>query len=64
MAELYHLSTDPGENVNLINDRRYTRQLAQLRKDLAKLLRETGAEPDKMPLHEVVKSYLPEKSIR
>lgn len=64
MAELYHLSTDPGENVNLISDRRYTRQLAQLKKDLAKLLRETGAHPDKMPLDEGVKSYLPEQSIR
>lgn len=64
LSELYHLATDPEENHNLINDPRHSRQLKHLQTELAKLLKQTGAEPDKMPLDEGVKSYLPEKSIR
>ncbi|GAB4024585.1 sulfatase family protein [Spirosoma gilvum] len=64
LAELYHLANDPEENHNLINDRRYARQLNQLKAELASLLRQTGASPDKMPLDEGIKAQLPEKSIR
>jgi arylsulfatase A-like enzyme len=64
LAELYDLGVDPEENNNLIHDRRYARQLKQLKAQLADLLRQTGADPDRMPLDEGVKTELPEKSIR
>nr|WP_293840069.1 sulfatase [uncultured Arsenicibacter sp.] len=64
MAELYHLTTDPGENHNLINDPRYAGRLKQLKAELAELLRKTGASPDHMPVDEGIKPQLPEQSIR
>lgn len=64
MAELYHLSADPQEDHNLINDPRYADKLKELKGELARLLHEAGADPDKMPLDEGIKTELPEKSIR
>ncbi len=64
MAELYHLAADPREDHNLINDARYAGQLKQLKADLVRLLQQTGASPDKMPVDEGIKPQLPEKSIR
>jgi arylsulfatase A-like enzyme len=64
LAELYHLTTDPGENHNLINDPKYAGQLKQLKIELARQLKQTGADPDKMPIDEGVKSHLPDQSIR
>lgn len=64
MAELYHLAVDPEENVNLINDPRYADKVLELKDQLAKLIRAAGAEPDKMPLDEGIKTELPEESIR
>jgi N-acetylglucosamine-6-sulfatase len=64
MAELYHLSVDPQEDHNLINDPRYADKLKELKGELARLLHEAGADPDKMSLDEGIKTALPEKSIR
>jgi N-acetylglucosamine-6-sulfatase len=64
MAELYHLSVDPQEDHNLINDPRYADKLKELKGELARLLHEAGADPDKMPLDEGIKTELPEESIR
>lgn len=64
MAELYHLATDPGETKNLIRDPAYAPKLKELQAELALLLKKTGAEPDKMPLDEGIKTELPAQAIR
>ena len=64
MSELYHLASDPGEDHNLINDPAYANKLKELQTQLAQLLQKAGANPDKMPLDEGIKSELPEQSIR
>jgi N-acetylglucosamine-6-sulfatase len=63
-AELYHLKADPGELTNLIDDPQYADKVAELKAELKRLMRETDALPDKMPLDEGVKKELPEESIR
>ncbi len=64
MAELYNLKEDPGELNNLIADPKYAAVVKQLQKELNRLLKETDALPDKMPIDAGVKTELPEKSIR
>jgi len=64
MAELYNLKEDPGELNNLIADPKYDAVVKQLQMQLDRLLRETDALPDRMPIDEGVKTELPEKSIR
>ena len=64
MAELYNVQEDPHETKNLINNPQYASVLGILKMELARLLIETGAVPDKMPLDEGVKMELPEESIR
>ncbi len=64
MAELYDLKKDPGETKNLINDPAYRDKVSELKAELARLVRQTDALPDKMPLDEGVKSELPDASIR
>ncbi|MPR36000.1 sulfatase family protein [Salmonirosea aquatica] len=64
MAELYHLTNDPGENKNLIDNPAYAGKRDELNAELARLLKETGAEPDRMPLDEGIKSALPDQKIR
>jgi N-acetylglucosamine-6-sulfatase len=64
MAELYNLKEDPNETNNLINNPKYSSVVAALKAELAHLLKQTGALPDKMPLDEGVKMELPEESIR
>jgi N-acetylglucosamine-6-sulfatase len=64
MAELYNLKEDPHEKNNLIKDPRYISIANELKAELSRLLRETGAVPDEMPLDEGVKMELPEESIR
>jgi len=64
MAELYNLKDDPGEAKNLIDDPACADTVARLKKELARLMEETGALPDTMPLDEGVKKELPEESIR
>ena len=63
-AELYNLKDDPGEVKNLIDDPAHADTVARLKKELARLMQETGALPDKMPLDEGVKKHLPQESIR
>ena len=47
-----------------INDPQYASELGKLKLELARLLVETGAVPDKMPLDEGVKKELPDPKIR
>ena len=64
MAELYNLKDDPNEKNNLISNPKYTPVVRKLKAELARLLKETGVVPDRMPLDEGVKMELPEESIR
>jgi len=63
-AELYHLTEDPQERRNLIDDPQYKDVVARMKQDLARLKKETGAVPDAMPVYEGIKKELPEESIR
>jgi N-acetylglucosamine-6-sulfatase len=63
-ADLFHLVTDPDEATNLVDDPRYATKVAELKAELDRLLVETGAVPDPMPLDEGVKKELPDKNIR
>ncbi len=56
-AELYHLSEDPLEQKNLINEPRWAAQRQKLERDLEKLSKRIG--PDKMPLYEGITNVLP-----
>jgi N-acetylglucosamine-6-sulfatase len=59
-AELYDLRDDPLETRNLIDDPRAAARLSELQAELARLQRETGGLPDRMPLDEGIKQTLPE----
>ena len=63
-AELYNLEEDPGETKNLIDDPACAEKVKELQRELHRLMAETGALPDRMPLDEGVKTELPEESIR
>lgn len=63
-AELYHLAEDPHETRNRIDDPAAQTTLAELRAELLRLQRETGALPDRMPENPVIGMELPEESIR
>jgi len=58
-AELYCLKADPRETRNLIDDPALSGKLAELRAELARLLKQTGADPDPMPLDQGIKNVLP-----
>gem|GEM_PF-1757429 len=64
MAELYDLKTDVEERHNLINDPKQKDLVTTLRKELDRLIAESGAVPDKMPLDEGIKGELPDEKIR
>jgi N-acetylglucosamine-6-sulfatase len=66
MAELYNLKDDPGETRNLIGKAELAGKVEELKKELARLMAETGLTPetDKMPMDEGVKSELPDAKIR
>ena len=64
MAELYDLKNDPGERTNLIGSSRYRKVYLHLRAELRRLMEETGALPDKMPLDEGIKKELPDERIQ
>ncbi len=62
--ELYDLEADPRELRNLAEEARYQAKLLELRSALSRELRESGAEPDRMPIDQGIKIELPEESIR
>lgn len=64
MEELYNLADDPREANNLALDPGSAARLASMRDALARLLKETGASPDRMPLDEGIRTELPDASIR
>ncbi len=66
MAELYDLSSDPKELVNLAQNPKHVSTRKRLEKQLADLLKSEGLTPDldKMPLDEGIKSALPDKTVR
>jgi N-acetylglucosamine-6-sulfatase len=63
-ADLFRIASDPHELRNLIDNERYAGVRKELEAELARLLDETGAAPDKMPLDEGVKKELPDPKIR
>ena len=64
MEELYNLAEDPAESRNLAREGQYSAKIEEMRLALAKLLADTGADPDPMPLDQGIKGELPEESIR
>lgn len=63
-AELYHLARDPDERQNLIDDPAQAGRVRELQAELARLMKETGIEKDRMPLDEGIKKELPDLKIR
>jgi arylsulfatase A-like enzyme len=63
-AELYHLTVDPHETHNLIDDPNCATIVTRLQAELERLIEQSGAVPDIMPLDDGVKTELPEESIR
>lgn len=63
-ADLFHLTADPEEVSNLIDDPRYADKVAELDAELNRLLKVTDAVPDKMPIDEGIKKDLPDAKIR
>lgn len=63
-AELYNIKQDPEETTNLIDDPRYADRIKELDGELARLKKETGLDPDKMPLDQGIKQELPDFKIR
>jgi N-acetylglucosamine-6-sulfatase len=64
MEELYNMAADPGERRNLAQDPSSAEILAEMRIALAELLKDSGANPDSMPIDQGIKIELPEESIR
>jgi arylsulfatase A-like enzyme len=64
MAELYDIQNDPEEATNLIERAGMQPMVAELRAELARLMKEADGLPDMMPLDEGIKTGLPEKGIR
>lgn len=66
MAELYNVEFDPEERHNLIGNPKYASVVADLKVELAKLMKATDLTPanDRMPLDEGIKKELPDAKIR
>jgi arylsulfatase A-like enzyme len=64
MAELYDLQADPDESTNLIAQPKQAATVAELQKELNRLMAAADGLPDKMPVDEGIKSALPAQSIR
>jgi N-acetylglucosamine-6-sulfatase len=64
LAELYNLQEDPLELKNLISDPAYATKVVELRAELARLMQEIGALPDRMPLDEGIQGLLPRTGIQ
>ena len=58
-AELYHVQEDPLEQNNLIDDPAAAGKLKELQTELQRLMSETGALPDKMPMDGGIRNVLP-----
>jgi N-acetylglucosamine-6-sulfatase len=63
-AELYHLASDPTERHNLVAEPGAQAKLAQLKSELRRLQRATGAIPDVMPIDPQLRYEMPDKAIR
>jgi N-acetylglucosamine-6-sulfatase len=63
-AELYNLKSDPEETKNLIADPKYADKIKELNGELERLMKETGALPDNVPLDEGILQRLPDKKIQ
>jgi N-acetylglucosamine-6-sulfatase len=63
-ADLFYLPDDPGEVHNLIDDPRHATTVKRLAAELQRLLQQTGADTDPMPLDEGIGTELPDASIR
>lgn len=64
MEELYNMIDDPAESQNLAGNPSSAPKLAEMRLSLAQLLKDTGADPDPMPIDQGIKAELPQESIR
>ena len=64
MAELYDLQADPDESTNLIARPEHSATVAELQKELHRLMAAADGRPDKVPIDEGIKSALPAQSIR
>jgi arylsulfatase A-like enzyme len=64
LPELYHHASDPLEMNNLINAPEAQSKLAELKTELERLLRDSGAVPDQMPVNPALRFELPKASIR
>jgi N-acetylglucosamine-6-sulfatase len=66
LAELYDLQHDPGEDHNLVKDPAQPPRIESLKRDLARLMQETGLTPetDKMPIDQGISRELPDQKIR
>ncbi len=62
--ELYNLKDDPRETKNLIDAPEALSPRAHLETELRRLLAETGAHPDQMPLDPKIGAELPDAKIR
>jgi N-acetylglucosamine-6-sulfatase len=65
-AELYNIEFDPEERRNLIANPRYASVVAEMQRELLKVMREVGLTPenDRMPLDAGIKQELPDQKIR
>ncbi|MEZ6140611.1 MAG: sulfatase [Zavarzinella sp.] len=64
MAELYDLQNDPTESKNLIRSAEHATLVKELHNQLNELIQKAGANPDKMPIDEGIRSGLPDPKIR
>ncbi len=64
MAELYDIRSDPYETRNLIETPHASEVVQRLSQEMERLMKETDALPDRMPMDEGIKSELPAKEIR
>lgn len=65
-AELYNIEFDPEERRNLIDHPRYAGVVAEMQRELLKVMREVGLTPenDRMPVDAGIKKELPDQKIR
>src|SRR5438552_1145140 len=66
LPELCDLKHDPEERLNLANDPKRQKPVAEMKGELARLMKKTGLTPDndQMPLDEGIRSELPDQKIR